>query len=274
VRSPTHSFVLEGPRAPIRSLLRDLWSSRDLIIMLARKDYFVRYRRASLGLVWAVGLPFVQALVLSFVFSKVFRFETDVHYGVFVFSGILPWSLFAGSLGAASTSIVDNHMLASKIYFPRAVFPMVTVLTALFAVVPGVIVLLTMALVLGVSLDWTVVLIVPGLLLMVLLLVAFNLVTSALHVYFRDIRFVVAAALTAWMYATPVLYPLERAPGSLRTIIELNPVTGAVTMFRAPIGGTENLFPAVWWTLAWIAVLGTIGVIFQARRDRVFIDLL
>jgi len=268
-------FDLEGERSKLRQIFVDSWRSRDLIVMLSRKDFFVRYRRASFGLLWAVGLPAFQALVLSVVFSRLIRFETGVPYGVFVFAGITPWSYFNSSISSAATSIVDGQTLATKVYFPRAILPFVVIGANFMAFIPAVVVLVAFALLSGVTIGWNLLLLIPATLVLLGLTAAFSLVLSAAHVYFRDVRYVVAAALIAWMYATPVIYPLDKMHGTIRTIIEINPATGMVELFRQAVGVHDPGWMATLpWTFGWMAALLVVGAMLHRRFDRVFVDLL
>src|SRR5205807_7226704 len=104
-------FVLGSGPTPLSSLVVDVWDARPLLGMLARKDFFVRYRRASFGLLWAVALPLFQAAILALVLSRVVKIHTPVNYAVFVFAGMAVWAYFAASLQTASTAIVDGSDL-------------------------------------------------------------------------------------------------------------------------------------------------------------------
>ncbi len=272
---PHAGFSLDGGAATLRDLIARTWGSRRLIVMLARKDFFVRYRRASLGMVWAVGLPLIQAAVLSVVFTRIVRFEMEGHFPTFVFSGILPWTFFNTAIAAGTTSIVDASPLATKVYFPRLVLPLVVIGTGFYGFVPGLAVLVGMMVVfpvdLGVHLLW----LVPAAVVMLALSVAFALVLSAAYVYFRDLRYIVQAALLAWFWGSPVVYPLDKAPGSLRTVIEINPVSGMLQLFRAgSVGAPDGWEITVYWSLAWIALLTAVGLLLHRRLDRVLVDLL
>jgi lipopolysaccharide transport system permease protein len=258
-----------------RVLLRRIWGSRPLIMILARKEFYVRYRRASFGLLWAVGLPLVQAAVLAIVFSRVVHIQTGKSYPVFMFSGVLPWSFFSLTLTSSSTAIVDNAGMSSKIYFPRAVLPVVSVLAALLGFLISIPLLIGFALIFGTSLDWHLLILVPATLLTTALAMAFGLLLSALHVYFRDIRYLVAAALTAWIYLAPIIYPLNLVPHSIRWLVKLNPVTGVVELFRLSIVGADPGWPlTVMITVAWVIGLTMAGLTLHRRFDRVFADLL
>ena len=276
VGHPDEGFELTGAPTPVRHLVRDLFRSRDLLRTLARKDFFVRYRRTSFGVLWAVGMPLVQAAVLAVVFTRIVRIETEGNYGVFVFAGMLPWTFLASSVMIGSTSIVDGGALATKIYFPRALLPLVTLGANVYGFIPGVAVLLLAAATIGEGLDADVWLIVPAIVLMVAFVASLVIVLSALHVYFRDLRFIVQAAILAWLYGTPVIYPIDLATGALRGVLLANPATGMVMMFRDAVSdtGIDDLAIAVGSTVAWTLALTVVGLLLHSRRDRVFVDLL
>lgn len=274
--SKFEGFELDGSSTRVRALVRDVWRSRDLLATLARKDFFVRFRRTSFGLLWAVGLPLIQAAVLAVVFTRIVRIETGGNYGIYVFSGMLPWTFLSGTVNVGATSIVDGASLATKIYFPRAVLPLVTLGANFYGFLPGIAVLLLGVATIGEGVSSDVVLLVPATILMVLFVAALTLLLSGLHVYFRDIRFMVQAALLAWFYGTPVIYPLDEAVGTLRTILVLNPATGMVTMFRAAVSdtGTTGLGTALVSTVVWTVGLTVLALMLHTRRDRLFVDLL
>jgi lipopolysaccharide transport system permease protein len=273
-KTSDYGFELRSEHGSLRQLVRDVWGSRNLIRTLARKDFFVRYRRASIGLLWAVGLPLVQALVLSVVFSKIVRFETGIPFAVFVFSGVLPWQFFSQTVTTGATSVVDGSVLATKIYFPRAVFPLLVAGSGLYGFTPGLLILTAMALGFGVNLGPEILLLIPATMLMVALAVAFGLVLGALQVYFRDVKHIVQAVTLPWFWGSGVFYPLERV-GSLRRWVEANPATGMIQFFRAAFGGAPNGWErALWWTLGWTAALWVVAAVLHRRWDRVFVDLL
>jgi len=271
----TEGFDLTGRPLPLRRLASEVWAARQLLVVLARKDFYVKYRRASFGMLWAVGLPLFQAGVMALVFSNVINVETGTSYPVFIFSGFLGWTFFSTTLSSASTSIVDGAGMSSRIYFPRAVLPLAAVATNLYGFVINIGVLFVLCLLFGVSLSADILLLVPATVLMTALTVVFALLTSAMHVYFRDVRYIIVAAVTAWFYVTPVIYPLDLASGGLQAIIRLNPVTGVVELFRAAtVGADDGWVLTVGITCVWVAVIGAIAVALQHRFDRVFSDLL
>jgi len=161
------------------------------------------------------------------------------------------------------------------VYFPRAILPFVVIGANFMAFIPAVVVLVAFALLSGVAIGWNFLLLIPATIVLLGLTAAFSLVLSAAHVYFRAVRYVVAAALIAWMYATPVIYPLDKMHGTIRTIIEINPATGMVELFRQAVGVHDPGWMATLpWTFGWMAALLVVGAMLHRRFDRVFVDLL
>jgi len=272
----SHGFDLRGEQTDLRTLLADIWRSRELLRVLARKDFYVQYRRASFGIMWAFLLPLVQALVLAVVIPKIARFETPGSYVTFVFAGTTSWAFFMGALTGGVGSIVDAHDLSTKIYFPRIVLPLTRVLTSLYGLVPGVIVLAVVT-VIDVGLRADLLLLVPAVALLVALAAGFAAVLAGLQVYFRDVRYLLTASMIAWFYVTPVFYSLtvvEKAT-QFRAWIEANPMTGVVELFRAgTVGADPGFGVAVLWTLGWTVALAVAALVIHRRFDRVFVDLL
>jgi lipopolysaccharide transport system permease protein len=269
----SHGFELRGERSDLRTLAADLWRCRDLVRVLARKDFYVQYRRASFGIIWAFALPLVQASVLAAVIPRVADFDVDGSYVVFVFAGTTSWAFFSSTLTAGAGSIVDASDLSTKIYFPRIVLPAATVVTGVYGLVPGVLLLAVMATV-DEGPQPELLLLGPAVVVAVCLASAFACLAAALQVYFRDVRYLLTAAMIAWFYVTPVFYPLAQI-GGLRRWIEINPMTGVVELFRAATVGADRDWAApLLWTAAWTVVVGGAALLVHRRYDRVFVDLL
>lgn len=268
-------FVLTGQETTLAQLVGGVWESRQLLAILARKDFYVRYRRASLGLFWAVGLPLFQALVLALVFSRVVKIHTGTNFAVFVLTGMVGWTYFSNTLSAASTAIVDGSGLSTRIYFPRAVLPLVSVVANLYGYAITLAILLVLCPLLGVGLGVGLLWLVPATVLVIGLTASACLVTSALHVYFRDVRYIVTAAVIGWFYLTPVFYPLHLAHGAVHALVAANPVTGVVELLRAATAGVD---PHWGWTVlisvGWSAALLVVAAALHRRYNRVFTDLL
>jgi ABC-type polysaccharide/polyol phosphate export permease len=254
-------------------LLRELWAARELVVILGRRTFYVQYRRASLGALWAVGLPLFQAIVLAVVFARITRFDVP-HYPVYVFSGMVAWSFFLGSVVPGATSIVDNAGLSSKVYFPRAVLPLSQLLASAYTLLTTGLVLILFAAANGVFPHPRIFLLLPGAALLVLLSGSFALVLSVMHVYLRDTRYIVQAASLGWLWITPVVFPLTSVHGWLRDVVLANPVTGAVQFFHAAFLPHVGHLWTAWITLSWSVVLLLAALFLHCRQDRVMADLL
>jgi ABC-type polysaccharide/polyol phosphate export permease len=267
-------FDLTATPLPVRRLVRDVWRSRSLIFVLARKDFFVRYRRTAFGLLWAVGLPLLQAAILALVFGHLLRSHAP-DYPAYVFAGMVPWSFFSSTVSGGATAIVDNSNLSNRIYFPRAVLPLVSAVSATYSVAIAVALLIAMCVGFGVDLGPRLVLLVPAVALVAALAASFALVLSAVHVYFRDVRFLVTAALTVWLYVTPIIFQVDQLPRALRPVVRANPMTGVVELFRfATVGASNGWTSSLVVTGVWIVVLITAALILHRKYDRLFADRL
>lgn len=267
-----------GPEpAGRRQWFATMWDHRAVIYVLARKDFQVRFKRASLGVLWAVAVPVLQASVLIFVFSHIVRVRTGVPYAAYVLSGILPWTYFTATLPGGCTSIIDGTGLTDKVWFPRAILPLVPCLSGLVGLGISMVLLLIGTPLLGANVSLNLLLLIPACLLLIAITIGICLVTSALQVYFRDVKFMVGAALMVWMYATPIMYPLADV-GHVGKYLNFNPMTGVITLFHIAVLGQaeskQSWHLPVLVSVAVTIVLLVVGLDAQRRHDRVFVDLL
>ncbi len=265
---------LSGEVTPVRRLVGDLVRNLDLLPMMAMQDYKARYRSAALGIAWSVFLPLIQAGVLAVVFSFVVKIETEQPYVVFILSGTTAWSFFNGSLASGSTSIVDQSGIASKLYFPRLILPAVPATANAFSFAISTAVALVVTLAYGL-IPGPHLLLLPVAMLVLALLAYFAAASLAvLHVYSRDVRYIVQAGIPILFYATPVIYPPSLV-GDYRWLLDLNPATGAVLFFRWTLfGEVEGLGRSLLATFAWLVVLGAVTLRVYRRHERTAVDRL
>jgi ABC-type polysaccharide/polyol phosphate export permease len=267
-------FVLTSEPPTTRQLLRDVWRSRELVFMLSRKDFFVKFRRTSGGLIWSILLPIVQASVMAVVLSKVVRFDTGITYVVFIYSGQMVFNFLSNGVALGVGSVIDGSGLTTKIYFPRLVLPLVVVGGGFYALIPSIVVLLGFAVFLDADLGLNTLWLIPGLALLAVLTASLAAVLSVIQVYVRDLRYIVAAAQLPWQYLSPVFYPLV-AVGRFRNWIEMNPATGVIEMVRASVGGADpDWGVAVAWSIGWSVLFAVIAIRLYRKYDRVVVDLL
>ncbi|HEX4936531.1 MAG TPA: ABC transporter permease [Gemmatimonadaceae bacterium] len=240
--TPAQSLAPDTPWGSVGTLLRDVMASRELLLAFVRRDLVLRYRQALLGVGWVVLSPLLNILVFTVIFTRVAPLDTGVPYPVFVYAGLWPWTCFATSVRGATVSLSANTALVTKVAFPRQVLPLAAVLVPLVDfVVAGALMAGLMAwyrIPVGVA--------VLALPLVLLVQVAFTvgvaLVVSVANLYWRDTRHLVEAGLTIWMFATSVVYPVDRLGGTLGALLALNPMTPMVDAVRAVL--LEGRLPA------------------------------
>jgi ABC-type polysaccharide/polyol phosphate export permease len=273
--APGPILELDARPVPLGRWIASLWGHRAILAALARQDFRSRYKRASLGLVWAIAVPIFQGSVLVFVFSRVGRFATDdFSYGTYVLAGMIAWFYVSTSVMSATTSIVDSSGLTEKVWFPRAVLALVPSATNLVGLVISTAVVLAAVPVLGGDYTLRLLLLLPGSALLIAFTAGMGLVLSAAYVYFRDVRFMVQAALLAWLYLTPIVYP-PSALGNAAEWLDLNPLTGITGLLqRAVVDAPVPSGRAVAVSLGATLVLVVVGALLHRRHDRLFVDLL
>lgn len=275
VSAPGQPVLELGPGATSRrDWLHSLWDHRGVIFVLARKDFQTRYKRASLGILWAVVVPVLQAAVMIFVFSHFVHAGPGISYPAFVLSGILSWSYFSTTLPAGTTAIVEATGVTDKLWFPRAVLPLVPCVSNLVGLGISMVILLIGVPIVGAHMELHIFLLIPACALLVLFAVALTLVLSAMQVYFRDVKFIATAALMVWLYATPIMYPKSKV-GSLAAWLDFNPMTGIISLFHLAVVGQDGAWVrALIVSLVTTVALLVIGIEAHRRYDRVFVDLL
>jgi len=235
------------------TVLRLLWRHRALIAVLVRRDLSARYRASVLGFFWSLLNPILLLAVYTFVFTTVFqpRMPGMDPYALFLFTGLLPWLFFSGSLLDASVTLVDNGPLLAKVMCPPEIFPAVTVLSHLVHHVLALPVLLA-ALAVAAVIGWhpfpvTVVLLPLALIPWVVTTFGLALAVSSLAVHFRDLRDLLGHILNLMFFASPILYTLSGLQIEwLRRLLTLNPLVGLVRVYR-DAAFTGVLPGGVWW---------------------------
>lgn len=274
MRPAARMLDVHGESTPVRALLGELRRSWRLLPMLARQDFSARYRSAGLGVLWSVALPLLQGTVLAVVFTHVVRVNAGgVSYSVLVLTGINAWAYLSSSWTMGSTAIVDGAAIASRVYFPRLLLPAVGPAANLVGYVVGNLVLIALMAISGVPFAVTLLLLPVAMTLAAVFVTLISAVTAVLHVYFRDVRYVVSALLLVLFYATPIIYPLSFVHGLLRLAVLVNPATGIVQLSRfAVFGAADDLGVALPVTLVWVVALTFASTLVYRRYERVAVD--
>jgi ABC-type polysaccharide/polyol phosphate export permease len=209
-----------------------LWAARDLLWEFVRRDLTVRYRSAVLGVAWAVLAPVMQTVIFTVIFARLTTVNTEMPYPLFAFSGLALWGFSAAALRGAVTSLSSHAFLVSKVPFRREVLPLASVLVAAVDFGVSLVILGGVMWFYGVGVHTTV-LLLPLLLVVHLAFVAgLALLLSTANLWWNDVRHVFEAAVTLWMFASAVLYPLPPVGGTIGTILAWNPMTRVIEGFR------------------------------------------
>jgi lipopolysaccharide transport system permease protein len=256
--------------------LRELAGYRDLLWLWSLREVRVRYKQSLLGAAWAVLQPLVLTLVFTLVFSRLVKVDTgDIPYPIFAYVALVPWTFFATSLSFGIPSLVNNMNLVTKIYFPREILPIASVGAAFVDFLMAALVLAGLMLVYGYYPTVQSLWVVPLLLLQIALSIAVTLLGSALIVFQRDIRFVIPLLTQIWMYATPIIYPVDLVPEQWQRLYFLNPMAGIIDGYRrALLEGLPPRLDAVAIGTAVTLFLLVSGYYFFKRAEPVFADLI
>jgi lipopolysaccharide transport system permease protein len=258
---------------PIR--LAELWRFRELLWFLAWRDVKVRYKQTALGVGWAVLQPLFMMILSSLIFGGLGQIPSgDVPYPLFSLCALLPWQLFAYALTQASNSVVSEQNLITKVYFPRVIIPLSSVLSGLVDFAIAFVLLVVMMAWYGVAPGWGIVALPLFILLALGAALGVGLWLSALNVQYRDFRYTLPFLTQFWFFATPVVYPSSLVPERWRLLYGLNPMAGVVEGFRwALLGKAEPPGPMVWVSAASTAVLLVGGLFYFRRMERSFADV-
>ena len=259
--------------APLQ--LGELWAYRELLYFFVWRDLKVRYKQTALGAAWAIVQPFVTMVVFSVFFGQLVGVPSgDVPYPIFSYSALVPWMYFSNALARASTSLVDQERVITKIYFPRLLIPMSAVVGGLVDLAIALGVLFGMMLYYGIVPTASVLWLPLFVLLAVATALGVGLWLSALSVRYRDVRYVIAFLVQFWLFATPVAYPSSLVPERWRVLYGLNPMVGVIEGFRwALLGQVESPGPLLAASIVSVLVVLASGLFYFQRIEQNMVDI-
>ena len=255
--------------------LRDLWEYRELLYFLTWRDIKVRYKQTVLGAAWAIIQPLFTMVVFILFFGKLAKVPSDdIPYPIFNYAALVPWQFFANGLSQSSTSLVASANLIKKVYFPRLVVPVSSVISGAVDFVLAFVVLLGMMLYFDIAPTWNVIWLPLLLLLALVTSLGVGLWLTAMNVQFRDVRYAVPFLVQAWMFATPIAYPSSLLDEPWRTLYGINPMAGVVEGFRWALLGTQTPPGPIILVSALVAVgLLISGAFYFRRMEKTFADV-
>ncbi len=257
--------------------LGELWEYRELIFFFTWRDIKVKYKQTFFGAAWAVFQPLLLMVVFTVFFARNFKIESgNIPYPVFVFSGLLLWNVFANGLSNAGNSMVTNANIIKKIYFPRLIIPISSILSAMVDFLISMVVYFCLLFFYGFQHT------IPGLLLMLPFSMLITLCTTlgagcflaALNVKYRDFRYVIPFLIQVLMFMTPIIYPITITDLYwVKMLLLLNPMTGAIELIRCTVMDTPmnqlSVIVASFSSVFWLII----GIYYFRRTEYYFADL-
>lgn len=257
--------------------LRELWEYRELFYFFTLRDIKVKYKQTILGFLWAVLQPLILALLFSFFLGKAITNYTSLQmpYEVFALSGLVIWGIFASGLNNAGNSMVSNANIIKKIYFPRLIIPLSSVLVGLFDFIMAFTVFIIYCLFKDISFGWQALIYFPlAVFLTCIATFGAGSLLAALNVKYRDFRYIIPFLIQLLLFLTPVIYPVSITKSPYLTmVLSLNPMSAPLEIFRASFtGGTVQLVPTM-ISIASSVIMLIIGLVYFRKTEAYFADL-
>lgn len=267
--------VIEARAFPLREKLRELWEYRELLWMLAYRDFRIKYAQAFLGAAWTLINPIINLALLSFVFHRVAHVSTaDTPPLLFTLIGLAGWAYFAEVFGAAGDSIIGAQEMVKKIYFPRLIIPLSKAVTALIDL--GVVLLLLLLLLAyyGLWPRWNALYFPLFLLLAMAAGLAGGIWLSALTVRFRDFKYISPIFLRIGIFISPIAYPASAVPEAYRCWYFLNPLAGVIEGFRWSLAGGPPLPGCAYLGFGLLALLFLSSLLYFSKVEEIIADVI
>lgn len=273
--SKIEPFAVREPSVGVSLRLKELLEYHELIYFLVWRDIKVRYKQTALGVAWVAIQPLMTMVVFTIFFGNLAKVPSDgLPYPVFTFTALLPWQLFANALNNSSNSLVNNRDLITKLYFPRLIIPLASIIAGFVDFCIAFLVLIAMIIYYGIVPTSAVFALPLFILLTIATSTAVSLWLSALNVEYRDVRYTIPFLTQFWLFLTPIAYPSNLVPEKWRILYGLNPMAGVVEGFRWALLGKTN----VSWTIITVSVFIVMillvgGLVYFRRMERTFADI-
>jgi len=274
-QEPTTVYI--KPSSGLAALnLRDLWIYRELIYFMIWRDVKVRYKQTMLGAAWAIIQPVLTMIVFTFLFGRVAKLPTDgdIPYPIFSYTALLPWGLFVAALNQASRSLTSNQNMVTKIYFPRLVLPLASILSGLVDFVIAFVILIGLMFYYDITPSITAIWALPLLLLLTIITaLGVALWLSAINVQYRDVNYALPFMTQFWLFITPVAYSSNLISDKWQLVYSLNPMAGVVNGFRWALLGTDTGPGPEMAVSVLISIIILVGGLFYFRNmEKTFAD--
>lgn len=262
---------------PLIKEIKNIFKWHELLWQMVAREVKARYKQSILGYFWVILNPLAQMLVMSFAFSIILRIPTNsaehIPYSIFLFVALLPWNLFANSLSSACNSLVNSSSLITKVYFPRTILVLASIISKLVDFVFALSILVIYMLIYHMPITINILWVVPIFFIQQIFTIGLSLFLSAANLLYRDIQYLISLLLLLWMYATPVIYPADLVPEKYRIIFQLNPMAVIINAYRQTIlGGGQPNYLSLLIALFLSLLILLLGFSYFKSREKIFAD--
>ena len=257
-------------------IYRRLKDYRDLLLVFIWREFSIRYKQSFIGILWAVLQPLSMMLLFTFVFTyiKPVKFS-DYPYVLFLYSALLPWSFFSSSVNYAVPSLTNHYNLITKIYFPREILPLSGIVVAVIDFFIASLVYIVLLIIFKAEITWNVFWFIPLFLLLVIFASSICLISSALNVYYRDVKLATGFVIQLWFFATPIFYSIDKVSLKLKLVLFLNPLTFIIeNMRRCVIEGRGVILWQFVLVLSFVVLLFALAYRFFLITEKKFADVI
>jgi lipopolysaccharide transport system permease protein len=276
-RSGMYYLKISPSKSRFSLNIKELYNSGELIYFFTWRDIKVKYKQTILGFLWAVLQPLLMMLIFTFFFGRVLNVPSgNLPYPVFVFAGLLLWNLFSGGITNSSNSMIANANIIKKIYFPRLIIPLSSILGSVFDYFMALIIFIGIMFwyQVNVSLGYFVSALILSLLLTTLGTIGPGFLLAALNVKYRDFRYVVPFMMQALLFITPVIYPVNMVTNPfVKILVYINPISGAISLIRNSLSGLAPDYTLIACSTASAFILALTGLYYFKRTESYFADL-
>jgi lipopolysaccharide transport system permease protein len=269
-------LVIEPGRSE-KNYWNDLWRFRELFIFMAWRDILVRYKQTAIGISWSILRPVLTMIVFTVVFGRIAKLPSEgVPYPILVYSALLPWQFFSTSFSDASASLIGNSNMLTKLYFPRLIIPVSTIIVNLVDFFISFIILIVLMMWYNFIPNWTILCIPFFLFLAFVASLSVGLYVAALNVKYRDFKYIIPFVVQFGLYISPVGFSSNVVPQKWKLLYSLNPMVGIIDGFRWSIlGGKSQIYePGLIFSIGVISLLLFLSIRYFRKMEKTFADII
>ena len=262
--------------AAVAASFRELWHYKELLYFMIWRDLKVRYKQTALGALWAVIVPTMTMLVFTIFFGRLAQRPSDgIPYPAFSYSALLPWTYFSQALSNTGNCVVTNTDLVTKVYFPRLILPLSSVISGFVDFLIASTVLVALFIYYDIDLSLRMLLVLPMMIPVICCALGAGALLAIVNVRYRDIKYTIPFLIQMWLFLTPVIYPTSILPDKYRFVVALNPIAGIIEGIRGILFPQKGIdWGMIGLSTAISMLIMVVGVTYFLRSEKKFADII